>query len=120
MKDHKKRMLTGDSLIGAEIRNPAGERLGDITELMIDLETGEIAYAVLAVGGFLGLGEKLFALPWEAFDEYCMLDLDKAWFKAASGFDKDHWPEGPDLWFAQDRGAPRTTVRRVTRVTVGT
>ena len=59
--------LSTDSIKGDKVVNPAGEDLGKIEELMIDLENGRVAYAVLSFGGFLGMGDKLFAIPWRAF-----------------------------------------------------
>jgi sporulation protein YlmC with PRC-barrel domain len=62
--------LTSGSLIAAEkvidtnVYNPEGEKLGDVDDLMIDKISGRIAYAVLSFGGFLGVGDKKFPLPW--------------------------------------------------------
>lgn len=58
-----RRLLSASTIEGTPVQNQAGEDLGEINELMIDLEKGRIAYAVLSFGGFLGLGDKLFALP---------------------------------------------------------
>ena len=91
-------VLQASTVIGNKVLNPAGEQLGNLKELVIDLEEGHIAYAVLAFGGFLGLGDKLFAIPWEALmlnakDNTFILDVDKDLLKEAPGFDKDHWPD---------------------------
>jgi len=59
--------LSASTLIGNEVRNREGEDLGRIEDFMMDLETGRVAYAVLSFGGFLGVGNKLFAVPWDAF-----------------------------------------------------
>ncbi len=59
-------VLSASTIIGDKVLNPAGEQLGIIKELMIDLDEGNVAYAVLSFGGFLGMGDKLFAIPWEA------------------------------------------------------
>lgn len=69
---------------------------------MIDVPRGRVAYAVMASGGFLGIGERLFALPWSALsldpDRECfVVDADKERFKQAPGFDKDHWPSGAEF-----------------------
>ncbi len=90
-------VLSATSIIGNKVINEAGEQLGNIKELMIDLSDGQIAYAVLSFGGFLGLGDKLFAIPWEALtfnaeDRTVTLNVDKEVLKEAPGFDKDHWP----------------------------
>lgn len=85
------------TLIGSKVLNPAGEQLGNLKDLVIDLEEGHIAYAVLSFGGFMGMGDKLFAIPWEALainpkDQTFILDVEKEVLKDAPGFDKDHWP----------------------------
>ena len=89
------------TLIGYKVKNRSGEDLGKIEELAIDPETGQIAYAVLSFGGFLGLGDKLFAIPWSALqprhsEEVFLLDVDKQQLKNAPGFDKDKWPDMAD------------------------
>ena len=92
------RVLSGTKLMGNKVVNTAGEQLGTMKELMIDLDDGLIAYAVLSFGGFLGLGDKLFAIPWEALtfnsdDQTFILDVDKEVLEDAPGFDKDNWPD---------------------------
>lgn len=92
------RVLSATSIIGDKVVNTAGEQLGTMKELMIDLDEGLIAYAVLSFGGLLGLGDKLFAIPWEALtlnteDHTFILDVDKEVLKDAPGFDKEHWPD---------------------------
>jgi sporulation protein YlmC with PRC-barrel domain len=106
-EDKQPRVLSATSLIGSEVRNPKGEHLGTIIELMLDVDTGQVAYAVLAVGEFLGLGEKLFALPWIALavdtKRRCfLLDVDKEWLKSAAGFHRHAWPEMPDRRFVHN------------------
>ena len=101
------RLLSSSTINGTDVRNPQGENLGNIKDLMIDLNTGHIAYAVLSFGGFLGLGDKYFAIPWEAFsidaeDEELVLDVDKEVLKDAPGFDKDNWPSAPDRTFIME------------------
>ena len=91
-------VLPASTIIGDEVVNTAGEQLGNINKLMIGPEDGYIVYAALSFGGFLGLGDKLFAIPWEALtldtEEHAfILDIDKDVLKNAPGFDKDHWPE---------------------------
>jgi hypothetical protein len=81
-----------------KVYNSKGEHLGKIEEFMIDLDTGCIAYAVLSFGGFLGFGDKLFAIPIQALklDEdkkYFIFDVEKEKLERASGFDKSNWPD---------------------------
>ena len=61
-----RRVLSASTIEGDSVRNSAGEDLGRIEHIMIDIPTGRVAYAVLSFGGFLGIGNKLFAVPWEA------------------------------------------------------
>ena len=60
-------LMKGSTFMGADVENPQGQNLGDIKDVVIDRASGRIAYAVVSFGGFLGLGEKLFAVPWGAF-----------------------------------------------------
>lgn len=90
-------VLPATTMIGSKVVNPSGEQLGTLKELVIDLEDGRVAYAVLSFGGFMGKGDKLFAIPWEALmfrakDHTFILEADKEVLKEAPGFDKDHWP----------------------------
>ena len=59
-------LMGADTLIGNDVYNTADESLGTIKELMIEMSTGKIGYAVLSYGGFLGMGDRLFAVPWQA------------------------------------------------------
>jgi len=91
-------VLSAANLIGNKIVSPAGEELGNLKDLMIDLDEGQVNYAVLSFGGFLGLGDKLFAIPWDALtinpeNNTFILDMNKDQLKDAPGFDKDHWPD---------------------------
>jgi sporulation protein YlmC with PRC-barrel domain len=99
-----RRVLSASTLAGDSVRNPAGEDLGKIDELMIDIPSGRVAYAVLSFGGFLGMGDKLFAVPWNALkvdeDEKCfVLNVDKRRIEQAPGFDKHNWPDMSDPSF---------------------
>ena len=78
-------------------RNPEGERLGDISDIVIDRDSGRIAYAVLSYGGILGFGEKHFAIPWEAVrtrsgEKVAVVDVDKRALDNAPGFSRDRMP----------------------------
>ncbi|HEX3035202.1 MAG TPA: PRC-barrel domain-containing protein [Thermodesulfobacteriota bacterium] len=86
------------SLTGMSVRNVAGEELGTIRELMIDVSEGRIAYAVLSFDSFWGFGDKLFAIPWRALmlkpqEKIFVLDVEKEELKDAPGFNKDNWPD---------------------------
>jgi sporulation protein YlmC with PRC-barrel domain len=98
-------LMGADTLIGDSVVNAQEEDLGDIKEIMLDMQTGQVAYAVLAFGGFLGMGEKLFAVPWQALhldtvNKRMVLNVDKERLKNAPGFDKDAWPDMSDVNWA--------------------
>jgi sporulation protein YlmC with PRC-barrel domain len=101
------RLMGADTLIGDDVMNRAGENLGDIKEIMLDMNTGQVAYAVLAFGGLMGMGEKLFAVPWQAMqldtvNKCFTLDIPKEQLQNAPGFDKDAWPDMEDIqWQSQ-------------------
>jgi sporulation protein YlmC with PRC-barrel domain len=97
-------VLSSTSICSDQVKNLAGEDLGKIEDLMIDLHSGRIAYAVLSFGGFLKMGTKLFAIPWEALkvdavNKVFILHVDKSRLENASGFDKDNWPNMADPAF---------------------
>lgn len=84
------RLMGADTLIGNDVYNTQNEDLGDIKEIMLDTASGKVAYAVLSFGGFLGMGEKLFAVPWAALrldtvNKRFVLDADKDRLKNAPG-----------------------------------
>ena len=96
--------LTARRLIGDPVVNRRGEDLGKIEDFVIDPRNGRVDYAVLSFGGFLGMGDKLFAVPLEAMklsreEKRFILDVDKERLKHAPGFDKDHWPDTSDRAF---------------------
>ena len=100
-------LMGADTLVGNEVVNRLDENLGDIKEIMLDMRSGRVAYAVLAVGGFLGMGDKLFAVPWSALtldtaNKRFVLDVNKVRLAAAPGFDKGHWPNMADAAWARD------------------
>ncbi len=107
MKDEIGNLLMKASNInGTTVKNPADETIGEIKEVMLDTLTGEAAYVVLSVNtGFLNLGSKYFAVPWEVFkfdsvqDDVFILDVDKEKLENSPGFDKDNWPTGPQAEF---------------------
>lgn len=94
----KQRLLSATSLMSDDVTNLEDENLGTVKDLMVNLETGEIQYAVLAFGGVLGMGDKYFAIPWSAIyvdtdEEEMVMNIDRAVLEEAEGFDKDDWPQ---------------------------
>ncbi len=98
-------LMGANTLIGNDVYSRDDEDLGDIKEIMLDTATGEVRYAVLSYGGFLGMGEKLFAVPWEALsldteNKRFILDADSSTLESAPGFDKNNWPNMADQSWA--------------------
>lgn len=99
--NHPLERLTATSIIGDKVESNQGEDLGIIDNLMINLETGLVEYAVVEYGSFLGIGGKLFAIP---FDELKVapgrhvftVNRDKDYLRMSPGFDKTHWPDTND------------------------
>lgn len=94
-------VLSAATITGDEVRNTRDEKLGTIQDVMLDMTEGRVRYAVLASGGFLGMGDRLFAIPWKALqhdreNECFTLDVDVERLKNAPGFDKDNWPNMAD------------------------
>jgi len=98
-------VLAASTIAGDRVRNGAGEDLGKIEEIMLDVPTGRIAYAVISFGGFLGIGDKLFAVPWKALqidtaEHEFILDVPRQTLETAPGFDKNNWPDMADPEFS--------------------
>ena len=96
-------VMSASSLIGDKVVNFEGEDLGKIEELMIDMDDGRVNYAVLSFGGFLGIGDKLFAIPFQSLrldteNKQFVLNVDKERLRNAPGFDKHDWPTMSHAW----------------------
>jgi sporulation protein YlmC with PRC-barrel domain len=94
-------LLSAATVTGNEVCNLQDEKLGKIQDIMLDLAEGKIRYAVLSSGGFLGMGDRLFAVPWKALkldreNHRFLLNVDIERLKNAPGFDKDQWPDMAD------------------------
>jgi sporulation protein YlmC with PRC-barrel domain len=99
------RLMGADTLNGNDVYNAENEDLGDIKEIMLDVASGKVAYAVLSFGGVFGVGEKLFAVPWKALkldteNKRFILNVSKDRLSNAPGFDKDDWPDMTDRSWA--------------------
>ena len=98
-------LMGANTLLGNDVYNTDGEDLGDIKEFMIDMASGKVAYAVLSFGGLLGMGDKLFAVPWAALtldteNHRFTLNVPKVALNDAPGFDKANWPTMSDKTWA--------------------
>jgi len=98
-------LMGAATLIGDNVVNGHDEALGDIMQIMLDMRSGRVAYAVLSFGGVLGLGDKLFAVQWTALkldtaNKRFVLNADKSKLESAPGFNKDAWPNMADSSWA--------------------
>lgn len=104
---HPPMLFGAKAFLGDEVYNRREDRLGILKEFMLDLHSGRICYAVMSTGGFLGVGEKLFAIPWRALtldaENACfVLDITEERLMNSPGFDKRHWPDMGDAGWMKD------------------
>jgi sporulation protein YlmC with PRC-barrel domain len=103
---------------GMAVKNPEGQDLGKVEDIVVDMGTGRIRYAAVAFGGFLGVGDKLFAVPFHSLKveydaksktSHFVANIDKKTLENATGFDKKDWPDFADPKFeaGNDRHFPR-------------
>lgn len=102
-------ILKASEVIGMNIQNPQGENVGEINDIVLDANSGKTRYAAVTYGGFVGIGDKLFAVPWEAFqcrkdkedpDEHVLvLNVTEKQLENAEGFDQENWPDFADRNF---------------------
>lgn len=100
-----------DDVLGMKVHNPQGENVGKIDEMVVDLEGGAVRYAALSFGGFLGIGDKVFAVPWRQIqfrndpksrEFVAVVNVDKKALEKAPSFDKNHWPDFADPNWSRD------------------
>lgn len=96
-------LLTANMLFGGKVVNPRHQTLGTITELLLDASRGRIAYAVIATGGFMGVNEQFFAIPWTALahdaeNRRFVIDADRSTLAGAPHFERDSWQAVDARW----------------------
>ena len=89
--------MRASELIGKNVRNQEGKDIGEVEDVLVNMKSGRVQYTVLSFGGFLGMGDKLFAIPMDSFDrsqqrDHLVLNVSEERLKKAEGFDKDKWP----------------------------
>lgn len=94
-------LMAASTLVGDKVMSSAGEPVGKIAAIMLEVRSGHIAYAVLSTGGFLGIGDTLHAIPWgaltlDAIDKCFVVDIPAQRLRDEPGFDRDHWPSEAD------------------------
>ena len=97
------------TLMGMAVKNLRDEKVGSVADFVVDTPSGHIRYAAVSVGGFLGIGDKLFAVPWKSMvlkhdstGAFFVLDVTKERMKNAPGFEKNHWPDFGDPKFGTE------------------
>ena len=126
-------VIYGSKLIDREVKNMAGETLGRLEELVLDVEDGCLVYAVVRFGRGMAKAGKLFAVPWRAMqlakdEATLLLDIEKASAENAPSFDKNSWPNMADRrWgrsihtffeqtpYWEERGHPRRVLEEPER-----
>lgn len=104
--EHMRHTCKASEVIGLNVRGVQGdENIGSINDLVIGHD-GRVKYAAVSFGGFLGMGDKLFAVPFEAIDfvktdddAYARIDVTEETLKQKKGFNQDNWPESADRSF---------------------
>jgi sporulation protein YlmC with PRC-barrel domain len=103
-KSESGRAYRASKVIGMTVRNDTGKAVAEVNDLVVDSDTGKVRYAALELGGFLGVGEKLFAVPWTAMsvrqdengNQFVLINISEDKLKQAPGFDSDKWPDMAD------------------------
>jgi len=104
-------VIRASQIAGMNVKNPAGQDLGKVEDVVVDMGTGKVRYAAVSFGGFLGVGDKLFAIPFHALvlkhnagdkSTHFELNVDKQTLEKAQGFDKKNWPDFGNARFGDD------------------
>ena len=108
--------VAANLLSTAEVRSPAGEHVGKIVDFMLDTERGSVEYAVLAVGGVLGVGAKMIAvqpgeLRFDAAHRCLVITVDAATLAADPGIDRANPPESANAAVRSGASSPQPTTR---------
>ncbi len=95
------------SMAKSQVTNEQGDNLGRAEDIMVDLETGKIAFAVISTGGMIGREPRLYAIPWEALkislhDKKLILNVTKESLQSAPSFHRNAWPDLSDLGWLRD------------------
>ena len=94
-------LIAADKVQGTDVFNTGGDRLGSVHDLMIDKQTGQIVYAIMSFGGFLGVWNSYHPLPWQSltYDDRqggYVVNIDRSRLEGApsySGSDPDRWTD---------------------------
>jgi sporulation protein YlmC with PRC-barrel domain len=94
-------------LIGMQVKNLEGKDIGTLEDLVVDVRSGQVRYGVLSFGGILGIGDKLFPIPWRELslrfqenESFLVADVSKSFLDKAPSFARDQWPDMNHDWIA--------------------
>lgn len=101
------KFLSMGSIIGDSVRTPRGEKIGQLEEFIFDAMTGRVGYAILSFTGNLGLGDRLFVVPWQRLqvdpgNRCLIINMDRDTLAFAPGFGRDDWPDMADPVWANE------------------
>jgi hypothetical protein len=104
--DETDRLISSDKAVGTAVYNREAEHIGSVYNLMIDKYSGQVAYAVMSFGGFLGIGESYHPLPWKklTYDPRLggyVVDLDGRELETAPSYTLSTMPDWTDRAYAQ-------------------
>jgi len=104
--DETDRLISSSKVEGTAVYNLQGERLGTVSNFMVDKFTGQVAYAVMSFGGFLSLGEAYHPLPWKVLTydtgkRGYLIDLDRGKLESAPSYTPGEEPDWSDQAFSQ-------------------
>jgi hypothetical protein len=104
--DETDRLISSDKTVGTAVYNRQAEHIGSVYNLMIDKYSGQVAYAVMSFGGFLGIGESYHPLPWKklTYDPRLggyVVDLDRRQLETAPSYTSGTAPDWSDRAFGQ-------------------
>jgi sporulation protein YlmC with PRC-barrel domain len=115
----QKKVFRASKIIGASVKNKANEDLGSVQDLMIDPADGRVTYATISMGGVLGVGAKLYAVPWDTFEcremngkHVAFLEIDKNTLESAQVFDEQHWPDMTNAQWRAENDRPFQSLRQ--------
>ena len=99
--DETDRLISSDKAVGTAVYNRQGEHLGSVDNLMIDKYSGQVAYAVMSFGGFLGMGESYHPLPWRTLTYDTrkggyVVDIDRKRLETAPSYTSSTTPNWSD------------------------
>ncbi len=108
-------LVRASEMMNKAVYNSNEEQVGTIYDVVLDQKSGKIAYVALSTGGFLGLGDKMFAVPYDAFstriqdeERVCVLNVSQESLESAQGFNQDNWPNQADSTWMKNNNRPAT------------